>query len=80
MTVRCALDGLTGVRVFAGDGDDQLAFSGLELPLAVDLGPGSDDFGASATTLSLTAGEGSDRVSYSGAGRSTWDRARTTPS
>ena len=62
--MRCPLDGVTAVRVFAGDSDDQIAFYRVPLPLFVDLGPGSDDFAAIAPALTVTGGEGSDSVDF----------------
>ncbi|MDA0182456.1 hypothetical protein OJ997_19260 [Solirubrobacter phytolaccae] len=60
--VRCPLDGLTAVRVLAGDSDDQIVMLDTSLPVVAELGRGSDDFDASALALTVTAGEGSDRV------------------
>lgn len=60
--VRCPTDGLTAIRVLAGDSDDLIAMYGLTVPTIVDLGPGSDDFDGEAPSLTLTAGAGSDRV------------------
>ena len=62
--VRCPVDGVTAVRVFAGDSDDQISFYRVPLPLFVDLGPGSDDFAAIAPALTVTGGEGSDMVDF----------------
>ena len=58
------MDGVTAVRVFAGDSDDQISFYRVPLPLFVDLGPGSDDFAAIAPALTVTGGEGSDMVDF----------------
>lgn len=65
---RCPLDGVTAVRVLAGDADDVIGVSGVDLPVIADLGPGDDDFGGSGLPLTLSAGEGADRVSVVGAG------------
>jgi hypothetical protein len=66
--VTCSLDGVTGLRVLLGDGDDIAAVRDVELALTAELGPGSDDFDGSATSLHLAAGEGSDRVGFVGGG------------
>ena len=58
------MDGVTAVRAFAGDSDDQISFYRVPLPLFVDLGPGSDDFAAIAPALTVTGGEGSDMVDF----------------
>ncbi|RKQ88011.1 hypothetical protein C8N24_6047 [Solirubrobacter pauli] len=60
--VRCPTDGLSAIRVLAGDSDDLIAMYGLPVPAIVDLGPGSDDFDGDAPALDLAAGGGSDRV------------------
>jgi hypothetical protein len=57
----CPLDGVTAIRVFAGDGDDNVNVL-HDLPLFVDLGPGKDQFHGRASQLTLTAGDGDDLV------------------
>ena len=64
--VRCPLDGVTAVRVLARDSDGLMALYGVPVPVAADLGPGSSDFDVEATSLTVMAGAGSDRVSFKG--------------
>ncbi|MDA0182459.1 calcium-binding protein [Solirubrobacter phytolaccae] len=59
--IRCSLDGITGLRVFAGDGNDELQIKG-SLALAVDLGPGDDVLNFTAPAAVVSAGDGRDRV------------------
>lgn len=64
--MRCSLDGVTALRVLAGDSDDFFAVAVSGPAVVVDLGPGSDDFDGHAPTLTVTAGDGSDRVGFTG--------------
>lgn len=57
----CSLAGVTAIRVLAGDGDDR-PWVLSDIPVAIDLGPGDDDFRGRASVLTLTAGEGNDLV------------------
>jgi hypothetical protein len=59
--------GATALRVITGEGDDDVGVSG-SLPVFVDLGPGADEFdtvvpeGVRPQAMTLTAGDGDDRV------------------
>ncbi len=66
--VRCPLAGVTAVRILAGDSDDLPVATVATVPLVVDLGTGDDDFDGRAPTLTVSAGEGTDRVGYEGLG------------
>ncbi|MBE2314709.1 hypothetical protein DVA67_001890 [Solirubrobacter sp. CPCC 204708] len=59
----CSLDGVTAIRVLAGDGDDQVDIF-APLPVVADLGPGDDAFLGRARTVTASGGDGDDRLSF----------------
>lgn len=66
--VSCPLAGVTGLRVFLGDGDDRFDVR-ASLPVMVDGGPGADDIGLSDTTrgpVLLSGGPGDDTLVMEG--------------
>ena len=56
---RCAVAGVTAIRVLAADADDSVDAE-LGLPLIVDLGAGDDQLAGHVPSIVLTAGEGDD--------------------
>ncbi|MDA0182458.1 hypothetical protein OJ997_19270 [Solirubrobacter phytolaccae] len=58
----CSSEGITGVRVLAGDGDDRIIVLG-DLPVLVDLGPGDDKLTSRGPTVTATGGDGADELS-----------------
>jgi len=61
--VECPIEGITTIRVLAGDGDDDVQAE-LRLPLVVDLGPGNDQLSGDSPSLVLTGGEGADEAAF----------------
>ena len=66
--VSCSLAGVTGLRVFLGDGDDRFDVR-ASLPVTVDGGPGADTVDVSDTErgpVLLTGGPGNDTLTTAG--------------
>ncbi len=57
----CPLDGVTAIRVLAGDGDDKVVVLS-RIPLIADLGPGEDEFTGRGAIVEASGGEGADVV------------------
>ena len=55
-------DGLTEIRVWAGDGDDRIDFSGLSIPVFVYGGAGDDEIIGGASNDVILGGTGNDSV------------------
>lgn len=58
--VQCHPDGVTGVAIVTGDGDDTVAYWGA-LPVTLALGGGDDRFHAQSQAVAVDAGPGADR-------------------
>ena len=54
----CPLEGVTSLRVLAGDGDDEILVLGGKV--VVDLGPGDDEFAAGTRNTVVDGGPGND--------------------
>ena len=54
----CPLEGVTSLRVLAGDGDDKILVLGGKV--VVDLGPGDDEFAAGTRNTVVDGGPGND--------------------
>lgn len=62
--VHCPVAGVSGFRLLTGGGDDIVQAQLTTLPAVVDMGVGDDDFDGIAPALTVSTGEGTDRVGF----------------